>query len=52
MEDFINQINYPVVSVDLSYDDKSNETIVSFAQKRFIHSIINVDLANFQSRFK
>ena len=52
MDDFLNQINFPLVSVSLDHDAQNDTTIIILEQKRFLNSILNIDLANITSRFK
>lgn len=54
MDDFLNQINFPLVSVSLDHDVQlqNDTTIIILEQKRFLNSILNIDLANIPSRFK
>ena len=51
MDDFLNQINYPLVNVELTLENLKN-TIVKFTQERFLLSVLNIDLSNIPSRFK
>lgn len=50
VRNFIEQINYPLVSVNLTYDN--GETVVSLNQKRFLHSIRKIDMAEISSTRK
>jgi len=52
MEDFLNQINYPSVKVELTQNNQTSKTTVKFSQKRFFHFILNFTIGEHPSKFE
>jgi hypothetical protein len=52
MEDFLNQINYPSVKVELTQNIQTNKTKVTFSQQRFFHFILQFPLEDHPSKFE
>jgi len=51
-ENFLGQTNYPMVNVNLNHEKQTGKTSVSFTQKRFLHSLLNSNSTQFNTRFK